>query len=316
MVNRGRLIRSCSLLAGLLMSFSLQAAPTSGLLLDISRAGDRIVTVGDRGHILYSDDEGTNWNLTSTPTTQLLTAVFFVDALNGWAVGHDAVILRTQDGGQTWVQQYQDLELEAPLLDIWFADANTGFALGAYGTLLRTDNGGTDWEDVSWLLENEDGFHLNAITEVANSGLFIVGEMGAMFRSADGGESWETVASPYDGTLFGVQGLTEDHALVAFGLRGHLFVSYDFGDSWTPVELDELAAGLASATVLDDGALVIVGHAGSVLRSTDGGRSFSVFNRSDRLSLSALVPTKQGNLILVGQHGLHHANSIGASVEQ
>ncbi len=37
------------------------AAASTGLLLDVTRAGKRLVTVGDRGHILYSDDEGKQW---------------------------------------------------------------------------------------------------------------------------------------------------------------------------------------------------------------------------------------------------------------
>ncbi len=52
---------------------------------------------------------------------------------------------------------------------------------------LETTNGGEDWHDISERLDNEDGFHLNAISAITDSGLFIVGEMGVMFRSSDWG---------------------------------------------------------------------------------------------------------------------------------
>ncbi|MCT6967273.1 WD40/YVTN/BNR-like repeat-containing protein, partial [Salmonella enterica] len=86
-----------------------------------------------------------------------------------WAVGHDAQILASVDGGATWAQQYQDLQREAPLLDVWFNDANHGLAVGAYGALIETTDGGKTWEDVSERLDNEDQFHLNAIAEIKDA---------------------------------------------------------------------------------------------------------------------------------------------------
>src|SRR5690606_16340278 len=85
-------------------------APLASALnyLDVTRAGVRVVAVGDRGNILFSDDEGETWQAAQTPTDALLTAVCFADARHGWAVGHDAIVLATEDGGQTWTQQYSD----------------------------------------------------------------------------------------------------------------------------------------------------------------------------------------------------------------
>lgn len=160
------------------------------LLLDVVNTGERLVAVGDRGHILYSNDQGQSWQQAKVPTRQMLTSLFFVDAKHGWVVGHDAQILATADGGLTWTKQFEDLEREAPLLDIWFKDLQTGYAVGAYGALLETTDGGQNWEDVSDRLDNEDAYHLNAITAVKDSGLFIVGELGQMFRSADWGQTW------------------------------------------------------------------------------------------------------------------------------
>ncbi|HAW39219.1 MAG TPA: hypothetical protein DCX83_07730, partial [Pseudomonas sp.] len=184
--------------------YSIESAKAaSNLLLDITEAGDRLVVAGDRGHILYSDDGGNSWTQAKVPTRQLLTAIDFVDDKHGWAVGHDALVLSTSDGGQSWQVQYEDREREAPLLDVWFEDTQHGIAVGAYGALIETIDGGQSWDDISDRLENEDGFHLNAIAHIEGSGLFVVGEMGGMFRSADMGETWEKVESPYQGSFFG-----------------------------------------------------------------------------------------------------------------
>ena len=301
--------------------YSIESAKSSrGLLLDVAHAGARLVVVGDRGHILYSDDQGKTWVQAKVPSRQLLTAVYFVDDKHGWAVGHDAQILASSDGGVTWTKQFEDLKREAPLLDVWFKDVNNGFAVGAYGALLATTDGGKDWQDVSDRLDNEDQYHLNGITQVADGGLFVVGEAGAMFRSADDGQTWEKLEGPYQGSLFGAIGTGQPGTLLVYGLRGNLFRSTDFGDNWTPIELKgargPLEFGLSNATVLEDGSLVLVGNGGSVMRSHDEGQTFQVYNRPDRISLSGVTADAQGNLILVGQGGVRVTSPTGAESTQ
>ena len=300
--------------AATITSIESPKAVTS-LLLDIAHAGKRLVAVGDRGHILFSEDAGRNWVQARVPSRQLLTAVYFVDAKHGWAVGHDAQILASDDGGANWELQHEDLEREAPLLDIWFRDTSTGYAVGAYGALLETSDGGKTWNDVSDRLDNEDGYHLNGITAVKDAGLFVVGEAGSMFRSADWGQTWEKVQGPYEGTLFGALGTASANTLVAYGLRGNLFRSTDFGKSWQQIKLlsesGPLEFGLANGSLLKDGTLVIVGHGGSVLTSKDAGRAFTVVNRADRASLAGATDDAAGNLVLVGQGGVHLATPTG-----
>ena len=287
-----------------------------GLMIDVAHAGKRLVAVGDRGHILYSDDQGATWVQAKVPTRQLLTAVFFIDDQHGWAVGHDAKILASSDAGATWSEQFKDLSREAPLLDVLFNDPNHGFAVGAYGALIETTDAGKTWTDVSDRLDNEDQYHLNAIAQVKDAGLFIVGEQGSMFRSSDEGQTWEKLEGPYEGSLFGVIGTAQPKTLLAYGLRGNLFRSTDFGDTWEPVALKAargaLEFGLSGATLLDDGTLVVVGNGGSVVVSHDDGLTFSVFNRPDRISLSAVTAAGNGDLILVGQGGVRVAEPTGA----
>ncbi|MFG8974270.1 WD40/YVTN/BNR-like repeat-containing protein [Pseudomonas paraeruginosa] len=292
----------------------------SSLLLSVAHAGKRLVAVGDRGHILLSDDDGKTWSQAKVPTRQLLTSVFFVNERKGWAVGHDAQILVSDDAGSTWTRQFEDLGRESPLLDIWFADERHGLAVGAYGALLETRDGGQRWEDISERLDNEDQFHLNAIAAVKDSGLLVVGEAGILFRSKDWGATWEKLEGPYEGSLFGAIGTADVGGVLVYGLRGHLFRSADFGDSWEEIPLKaasgDLEFGLSDGALLADGRIVVVGHGGSVLESTDGGRSFSVFNRPDRLSLAGVSATGDGHLVLVGQGGVHLAAANGAALEQ
>jgi hypothetical protein len=72
--------------------------------LAVARAGARLVAVGERGTVLWSDDGGAHWQQARVPVQAALTSVRFVDAHVGWAAGHLGVILKTEDGGQSWAR--------------------------------------------------------------------------------------------------------------------------------------------------------------------------------------------------------------------
>ncbi|WP_460940053.1 WD40/YVTN/BNR-like repeat-containing protein, partial [Pandoraea terrae] len=86
------------------------AAPTHMMLLDATRAGSRIVAVGEHGVILLSDDDGRTWRQArQVPVSATLSAVTFTDPKHGWVVGQWGVILATGDGGETWEKQRVDV---------------------------------------------------------------------------------------------------------------------------------------------------------------------------------------------------------------
>ena len=276
-------------------------APQS-LLLDAVRVGTRLVAVGERGHILLSDDQGENWRQARVPTRATLTAVYFPDARHGWAVGHDSTILASADGGETWSVQFTAPEDDQPLLDVWFADLKNGVAIGAYGQYFTTSNAGASWAAKAI---SEDDYHLNAIAVTARGEMYIAAEAGRVFRSTDG-QRWETIDTPYAGSYFGILAIP-DGGLVLFGLRGKLFYSADAGASWTAANSggeDSLLGGQAGP----DGTVVIVGLGGAILRSRDGGRNFQRFTRPARRGYSAVLTTPDDALLLFGEDGVTRAN--------
>src|SRR5688572_29939006 len=98
-----------------------QPALSSGLaaqrLLQASAfAGERLVAAGAHGHIVFSDDGGTTWQQAQVPVSADLTALHFVDATLGWAVGHEGVVLHTADGGASWTVQLDGRRANALML--------------------------------------------------------------------------------------------------------------------------------------------------------------------------------------------------------
>ncbi|MCY1280697.1 Ycf48-like protein [compost metagenome] len=303
----------------------------------LASAGGRMVAAGQRGHILYSDD-GKAWQQAQVPVSSDLTALAFPSAQQGWAVGHEGVILHTADGGATWSKQLdgrqiaelvgqrygapvdaddaeaQRLQQEAeafaaqgadkPLLDVWFEDERQGFAIGAFNLILRTEDGGKSW--TPWLdrIDNPRGMHLYGIRPAGGS-LFIVGEQGLVLKLDAAGQRFEPVQLPYEGTLFGLLGSAE--MVLVYGLRGNAYRSLDGGASWTKVET-QINAGLSSGVALADGSIVLVSQAGHVLRSRDQGASFAPVKPTRVAPNFAVAPAPGGAVALAGVGGVRVEN--------
>jgi len=287
------------------------------LLIDLAWAGERAVAVGERGHILVSDDRGASWKQVPVPASAGLTAVYFADPQHGWAVGHDELVLRTEDGGLTWERTHFSPDVGQPLLDVWFADAERGLAVGAYGAMYASTDGGRSWTAATFEpaplggagdeLEEDDAglgfdFHLNAIVPGQGTTVYLGAEAGRLFRSDDGGATWRELPSPYDGSFYGLLPL-DGEALLAFGLRGHVFRSEDGGQSWSQVGTGTTAL-LNSAIRPTPDLVLIAGLTGVMLASQDGGHSFTFSQQDDRKGLAALLWLGNGEVIAAGESGV------------
>ncbi|HXF67540.1 MAG TPA: YCF48-related protein [Burkholderiales bacterium] len=268
------------------------------LVLAAARAGERLVAAGERGRIFLSDDDGRSWRAAHSPVEATLTALHFQDARNGWAVGHDAAILRTRDAGETWQVVRIAPQEERPLLDVYFRDALHGFAVGAYGAFLETHDGGRTWSSRQII---EDDRHLNALAPAAG-GLLIAGESGTVLSSPDGGAHWMPLAPPYRGSFFGVLAPGGDD-LIAFGLRGNVWHSPDLGGTWSAVA-NPSQASLMGGRVLAPGSAVLVGQDGTLLVTRDGGRSLGLRREASGAAFAAVLPAANGDLLAFGERGV------------
>lgn len=302
------------------------------LLNGIAAAGKRVVAVGQRGHIIYSDDGGKTWTQVKDPTCIDLTAVYFPTPQKGWAVGQDGLVLFSSDGGTTWVKQldgsgvceimkkyYEDrasscsVDAKAaeklksdvefivdqgpvfPFLDVWFENESNGFVVGAFNLIFHTTDGGKNW--VPWFdrTENPDGLHLYSIRP-AGSDLFISGEQGLVLKLDRKAGRFVKLDTGYNGTFFGILGKSD--SVVAFGLRGNIYRSADGGAKWQHVASGE-NEGVLGGTIMGDGRIVLVTQTGKVLVSKDNGASFSEIKRETGNGIPACSVTALGNDMLV-----------------
>lgn len=310
------------------------------LLLDMVRTASGFVAVGERGHVLRSDD-GKSWTQLTVPTRSALTSIATADG-QLWVGGHDGVILHSTDGGQSWKAQRRDpfrlAEGEnaadhdprqgAPILDLWFRDANHGIAVGAHSLMLVTSDGGSTWTEKEAIaggpaktaaapmqgdlftaadleLEDEADPHFNAITPLGEHTLVIVGERGTLLRSTDDGASWKRLPFPYKGSMFGVLA-TGENRLLAYGLRGNVYESADGGDSWNKVAT-QASVSLMGGSLLEGGGVVLAGANGTVLRRSGADQPFTLatFHNAagETPALAGILPDGRGDFVIVGDKG-------------
>jgi photosystem II stability/assembly factor-like uncharacterized protein len=301
-------------------------------LLAIEGTSDRLVTVGRRGHILVSKDLGQTWLQSPSPVASDLVAAEMVNDQLGFAVGHDGVVLRTQDAGDTWNKvldgrqaaqiiskyrannsqlsedaqfEYERFELEGadkPFLTVHFSDARNGVVLGAFNYGFITADGGDTWQPLSHRIENPSGFHIYSAFS-HNGELYAVGEKGLMLHWDRESSRFMAMQSPYEGTWFG--GLSVGGGVLLYGLRGSVYYGTPDGQ-WQAVELG-IEDSLNNAVAIDDRTAMLVSQSGRIFKIDlkDGQAQASALEKTGAMPLYD-VELAGNALVAVGARGVRH----------
>ncbi len=297
----------------------------------IAHAGPRLVAVGSRGLVIVSDDQGKTWVQGQVPVQSDLLAVQFPTANDGWAVGHDGVVLHTADGAKTWTKQldgriageaftayYTKMGADGaaelttmgvnykagpalPLLDVWFDDSNTGYAVGSYGMLIATRDGGKSWEPWLHRIDNKERLNLNGIRGIGKE-LYVFGEHGQIYRLDRSRGYFTKTDTGYNGSFFGIAGI--DDTLIAYGLRGTIYRSGDLGKHWEAVPLlseQTIAAGIARS---DGEGFVLINAAGQFLLLDKTGKNVRLLPQSKPMRTTGIAAVGPDTFVVTGIEGL------------
>jgi photosystem II stability/assembly factor-like uncharacterized protein len=301
-------------------------------LMAVAAAGERLVAVGSRGLVIVSTDQGRSWKQVKVPVQSDLLAVNFPTATIGFAVGHDGIVLRSDDAGATWIKQLDgrsaadafrhhykarsgepaaqralqqiDQNFKSggslPWLDVWFDDAERGYAVGSFGMLIATTDGGRTW--TPWLdrIDHEQ-LNLNTVRGISGD-VFIAGEHGRVHKLDRQQQRFIALPTGYTGSFFGLAGSAD--TLLAFGLRGVTYRSHDRGRSWEPVKMPSettIAAGMFDA---GSGAFVLVNAAGQLLVGDTSARAFKAIKAQRAMRLTGVLAVSKHQIVTTGLAGV------------
>lgn len=277
-------------------------------LTDVQSLGAELVMVGESGHILLRAADG-SISQAQVSADLLLTAVHFPDATNGWAVGHDGVILHSTDAGKSWSKQLDGRDISR--LMVKWAEAEvarleeaSAAAPDDEALITALDNAFFALDDAKAGAEPGPSRPLLDVWFKNASEGWAVGAYGMIVHTRDGGSSWDYVSgldNPERLHLNALIGLADDSLLVA-GEGGRLYHSRDAGEHWQPGQ-QLTQASLYKLLPLQNGQVLALGFGGTLLSSHDQGQSWTTLPIPIRASLYGGTQLADGSLLLACQGG-------------
>lgn len=290
----------------------------SSMLLDIARAGERLVVVGERGHIAFSDDEGMTWQQAKTPVSSTLTAVYFVNDNEGWAVGHDGAVLHSADGALSWEKQLDGFAVNQNVLDqseqnkedatqYLNSIKNSGNSRAISAAEERLENLTYAVEDARADLEDKATKpFLDVWFKDAKTG-FIVGAYGLIFKTEDGGKTWQDWSAHVPNPdRFHINAITSlgGNRLMLVGEMGTIMRSNDNGNNWQKLQSPYAGSLFGINSLFDNQVQLAFGLRGNVLRSDNLGSTWKSMDSGTEQGLSEGFVSNDRTIYLVGNGGV------------
>lgn len=192
------------------------------------------------GMILFTRDGGDTWLRQGEGSPALLGIDLFnvwaADTNTVWAVGSDNSILKTTDGGHTWVRIPAPLTGSATKLQsISLVGTNNIWVSGGPGRVYYSKDAGN-----TWTVFDTNFFHngiMQGIHAINSQIVYVVGGInskGFIARTTNGGQTWDSIVPKNNFNIhewIGVKASDTNHIIV-YGGRSYYIFSDDGGVSW------------------------------------------------------------------------------------
>ncbi len=188
-----------------------------------------------------------------------------------WIVGQDTrnqqnFLLRTTDGGSTWVFQPPPKAINLSAID--FVNAQTGWIVGSGGGIFKSTDGGNTWQtQVTGMTASF--FDVGFANDQAG---LAVGEGGTLLRTSDGGANWSSMNSGVSTDLRKCKVLNASQMWIV-GNAGTILHSNDGGVTWLK-QNSGVTNNLESVDFVDSLRGWAIGSLASLVKTTDGGRTW------------------------------------------
>jgi photosystem II stability/assembly factor-like uncharacterized protein len=194
--------------------------------------------------MFITTDGGRSWNETRIygqnefrNMTPEFLSIRFADRKRGIAVGSllrrvknedvvvDSLVMRTDDGGETW--QRIQMPTKTELFHLDFNGSSHAWIVGDNGVILASTDSGRTWT-------KQGSGTTNALFNVDfrdDDEGYAVGESGTILRTDNGGRTWTRVITNYTDTLLRVDFADDKNGWIV-GRSGSILRSSDKGRSW------------------------------------------------------------------------------------
>lgn len=284
------------------------------LLLNTTRSGDRMIAVGERGHIIYSDDFGKTWTQAEVPVRATLTGVHFPTKEKGWAVGHGGVILHSSDRGETWVKQFDGFEGQKLIIEYLKEEVEKKKAEveAAEDEDERADLE-FELEDIQFTLQDaqadKEAGPWQPLMDVwfANDqrGL-AVGSYGMIFLTTDGGKTWKNHAGAINNPRrFNYNAITEiaGGAIFMAVEAGLVYRSTDDGETWEEVQTPYNGSFFGVVGTAKPDHVLAFGLRGNIYRSENLGKDWTRISTDIDRTINSGDVGEEGDVVLVANDG-------------
>ncbi|MCU7496206.1 MAG: T9SS type A sorting domain-containing protein [Ignavibacteria bacterium] len=249
---------------------------------------------GGKGYALsrysdvYKNEDGTgkSWNFASSAGVWEGYSMSFIDPSVGFVLKENRHIVKTTDGGKTWVSVLDavDYNTKNKLGGIAFPDAQTGYAwmsLDDYAQyhVFKTADGGSTWNEIL----NIPGPSIidGSIQFFDASTGIIAGPKGWIIRTTDGGTKWDTVQvsnapSTLKASAFQEVCIAGQNAWAIS--EKAIYFSSDKGASWNYIDhgIKNIDTTFYTVSFRSDGTGYVSCYDGSILKTTDSGKSWQL----------------------------------------
>ncbi len=235
-----------------------------------------IINKSEPPKIMKTTNGGSTWqNYVITATNEWLLSTLFQDHNIGWVIGDKGTILKTTDGGNSWISQKTNVNQMLWSIDI--VDNDIGWVVGDNGKILKTINGGDTW------FEQQSGTNLRLeCVDFVNSNVgWIVGGYtgpGTILKTTNGGYTWVTQFSDQKFWLLFTKFLNQDMGWVV-GANGKILKTTNGGLTWEEQD-SGISNWLLALDILNQDTLVAVGFQGTIIKTTNGGRNWINVSKS------------------------------------
>ena len=217
-----------------------------------------------------------------------------------YAVGAAGTILKTTDGGTSWVSLSSGVS--ADFYAVTFTDVNTGYAVGNSGAAVKTVNGGTSWVPINI----PAGDYREVWFESASIGYMAGGTNGGttglLYKTTDAGANWTKIGvSSSPSGLYSVSftsptvGYTTDY-------KGNVYKTTDAGVNWSSQNITTQPLS-GSMFFLNPSKGFAAGEKGTFKLTTNGGITWN----------NASIPATSANIYGIDFYDANHGCIVGGN---